>query len=192
MKIAVFGSGRGSNFEALLSAKIPNAEFVLVLSNKKDAKILELAKKNGIEAGHFESLVFSKEKSNEVLDLLLKKNIELIVLAGFLRKISPEIIKKFPRKIINIHPALLPDFGGKGMFGLHVHEAVVKAGEKFSGATVHFVTDDYDAGEVILQERVSVDFGETTESLAGKVLKVEHKIFAQALSLVINGRLKND
>lgn len=186
MRIAVFGSGRGSNFEALLKAKIPNAEFCLVISNKKDAGILEIGSQNRIETKTFRSSDFSADDENVVLSFLLKKEIELIVLAGFLRKISGTIIKKFSNKIINIHPALLPSFGGIGMYGKYIHESVIKSGAKFSGPTVHFVNDNYDEGPIILQETVPVFFEDSVESLAKRVLSVEHKIFARALNLVLN------
>ncbi|KAA3606894.1 MAG: phosphoribosylglycinamide formyltransferase [Calditrichaeota bacterium] len=190
MKIAVFGSGRGSNFEALLRAKIPNADFSLVISNKKDARILELGSENGIKTKAFKSSEFSEENENIVLDFLLENGIELIVLAGFLRKISATIIQKYSNKIINIHPALLPSFGGIGMYGKYIHEAVLKSGTQFSGPTVHFVNENYDEGPIILQETVPVLFEDSTDDLAKRVLEVEHRIFAKALDLVINGKFE--
>lgn len=190
MKIAVFGSGRGSNFEALLKAQIPNADFNLVVSNKKDARILNFASENGIETKTFRSSEFSEEKENVVLDFLLEKEIELVVLAGFLRKISGSIIQNFSNKIVNIHPALLPSFGGIGMYGKYIHEAVLKSGTQFSGPTVHFVNENYDEGPIILQKTVPVIFEDSPESLAKRVLEVEHKIFAEALDLVVNKKFE--
>lgn len=190
MKIAVFGSGRGSNFEALLKAQIPNADFKLVVSNKKDARILNFASENGIETKTFRSSEFSEEKENVVLDFLLEKEIELVVLAGFLRKISGSIIQNFSNKIVNIHPALLPSFGGIGMYGKYIHEAVLKSGTQFSGPTVHFVNENYDEGPIILQKTVPVIFEDSPESLAKRVLEVEHKIFAEALDLVVNKKFE--
>ena len=186
LKIAVFASGRGSNFISLFnfinSEKI-NAEIKLVVSSKKETGAIKFANENKINSVYLNQNDFISE-AEYILEL--KKYLELneinfIVLAGYIKLIPIEIINKFRNKIINIHPALLPKFGGKGMFGENVHKAVIEAKEIFSGATVHFVDEEFDNGTIILQEKVSVNESDTAESLAKKVLEIEHKILPLAI-----------
>jgi phosphoribosylglycinamide formyltransferase-1 len=198
LNIAVFGSGRGSNFQAILTAmqqgKIPNAEIRIVISNNSTAGILEIARANGIPAEHISEKKFLSEQEfvEHLLATLRKHDVSFIVLAGYMKRVPQRIISEFRNRIINIHPALLPKFGGEGMFGMHVHEAVVAAKEQFSGATVHIVDEEYDHGAIVLQKKVEVAPDDTAETLAAKVLKIEHEIYPEALKMFAGGKiLKN-
>jgi phosphoribosylglycinamide formyltransferase-1 len=190
LRIAVFGSGRGSNFLAILNAiqqgSIPFASIGLVLSNNSSAGILEIARANDIPAVHLSQKQFSSEEEfvTALLTLLRTHNINFIVLAGFMKRIPPRIIREYRNRMLNIHPALLPKFGGQGMFGHHVHAAVIAAHEPVSGATVHIVDEEYDHGRIVLQRTVPVDPGETPETLAAKVLAIEHEIYPEAIRMV--------
>lgn len=196
LKIAVFASGRGSNFESILnsieSGKIKNTEIVCVLSNNSDAGALEFAKSKNIPTIHISRQQYTTD--NDFASSLIKKldefEVNFIVLAGYMKILSPVIVRKFKNRIINIHPALLPKFGGKGMYGIHVHEAVIASGDKISGATVHIVDEEYDHGLILMQETVNVDENETAETLAAKVLKVEHKIYPEVVRLFSESKVK--
>lgn len=196
IKIAVFASGGGTNLQALMDAQetgLFKGKISLIFSNVADAKALERAEKHRIESVVIVSKDYAgsrEEYDQEVLELCRAKKIDLICLAGYMRILTPVLIKAYEYKIINIHPALLPKFGGEGMYGHHVHEAVLKAKEKESGATVHFVTEGVDAGPIILQGHVKVFPNDTPESLAEKVLKVEHLIYPEAVRLFCEGKIK--
>jgi phosphoribosylglycinamide formyltransferase 1 len=187
LSLAVFGSGRGSNFEAILNAMmdqtLPDVRIALVVSNKADAGILALARKNDIPAIHCSQLQFPDESSfaRGLLDLLKAHRADTVVLAGYLKKIPGSVIEAYRHRMLNIHPALLPRFGGAGMYGLRVHEAVIAAGERESGATVHIVDEEYDHGEIVMQRRVPVLPGDTPAVLAARVLEVEHVLYPAAI-----------
>jgi phosphoribosylglycinamide formyltransferase-1 len=187
-RIAILASGSGTNAENIIRyfQKSPVAIVVLVLSNKKDAKVLERAKNHNIKSLTFNKKQFIEE--DEVLNIL-KKEADFIVLAGFLLKVPENIIKAFPQKIINIHPALLPKYGGKGMYGWHVHNAVIANKEKETGITIHFVNENYDEGNVIFQKTVSVTENDTPESIADKVHQLEYENFPKIIETVL---LKNE
>jgi phosphoribosylglycinamide formyltransferase 1 len=196
IKIAVFASGGGSNLQALIDAQetglFKKAAISLVFSNEPDAGALERASNHRIEAVSIASKGYAgtrEEYDEEVLRLCRAKKIDLICLAGYMRIMTPVLIKPYLYKIMNIHPALLPKFGGPGMFGHHVHEAVVKAKEKESGASVHFVTEGVDSGPIILQGDVKVLPGDTAAVLAERVLRVEHQIYPEAVRLFCEGKL---
>lgn len=181
IRIAIYASGGGSNagiiMERFKQHKI--AQVALVVSDQPGAGVLALAKQFGVE-----SLVASKSllaDGPEMLDLMRSKEIDFIVLAGYLRKIPNEVVQVFSGRIVNIHPSLLPKFGGKGMYGMRVHTAVVAAQEKESGMTIHFVNENYDEGAIIMQVRCSVDPSETAESLQKKVLQLEHLHYASVV-----------
>ncbi len=191
-KIAVFLSGKGSNFSAILAAIQSGrlkAEVALVVSNTPEAGGLQIGREHGILSVVIERASFAsgEEFGMKMLDLLGTHNIDLIALAGYMRKIPPLVIKAFPKKIVNIHPALLPKFGGKGMFGHYVHEAVIAAGETESGATVHYVDEIYDNGEIICQRKLNINPGETPESLAARVLELEHQLYPEVLQKLLTG-----
>jgi len=194
LNIAVFASGRGSNFEALHRAIVEqkfSAQVVVVISNNSTSGVLSLAQSFGIPALHLSQRQFPDPKAYQqaVVNALKNYNVNFIVLAGYMKKLDTEIIRTFPKRIINIHPALLPKFGGEGMYGMFVHTAVIAASEQESGATVHFVDEEYDRGAIIAQQKISISSSDTPESLAVKVLAVEHtllpsvvKTFSQQLS----------
>lgn len=189
LNIAVFASGRGSNFEALQRAIVEqniSASIVVVISNNSSSGVLTLAQSFGIPALHISQRQYSDTKlfRQKVLDTLSAFNVNFIVLAGYMKMLDAEIIRTFPDKIINIHPALLPKFGGEGMYGMNVHRAVIDAHEKESGATVHYVNEAYDEGRIIGQQRVDVSQNETPESLAAKVLVVEHQLLPRVIKML--------
>jgi len=196
IRIAVLASGSGSNLQALIDAwevGSIKAKFSLVFSNVQEAKVLERAEAHGIETVSITSKGYKgtrEQYDEQILNLCQDKKIDLICLAGYMRILTPVLIKPFLYRMMNIHPALLPKFGGEGMYGHHVHEAVIAAKEKESGATVHFVTEGVDAGPIILQGTVPVSVKDTAETLAEKVLKVEHQIYPEAVRLFCEGKIK--
>lgn len=196
LKIAVFASGKGSNFQAIhramIANEINNAEICCVISNNPDSGALQYAEKHGITALHLSRLQFgtNEEFNNTIVKILDENQVNFIVLAGYLKKIDASIIKKFKNRIVNIHPALLPKYGGKGMYGMHVHAAVISSGDKLTGATVHIVDEEYDHGQILLQETVPVTESDTAETLAEKVLIVEHKIFPLAIKLFAERKIE--
>jgi len=184
LRAAVFASGGGTNFQALLDHQRPEGswEIVLLLSDRTSAGALERAK----EAGVATTVVTTKGRplsdvGAEMRGLLEGHAIDVILLAGYLKLVPPDVIAAYPRRILNIHPALLPAFGGKGMYGIHVHRAVIDAGVPESGATVHLVDEEYDRGRVLAQRRVPVHAGDTPEALAARVLEVEHVLYPEAV-----------
>jgi phosphoribosylglycinamide formyltransferase-1 len=188
LNIAIFASGRGSNFEALyraLSEQRIDARIVAVISNNSNAGALALARSFHIPAFHLSRKQFAddQEFTDRQIAVLESFDVGLIVLAGYMKKIDTAIIQRYRNRILNIHPALLPKFGGEGMYGHYVHEAVMKSGDAESGATVHIVTNEYDAGPIVVQKRVQISPDDTPESLAQKVLSVEHLILAEAVAL---------
>lgn len=184
--IAIFASGAGSNAARIIEqmqvaqkAGKPSFRVDLIVCNKPGAGVLEIAAKQGID-----TLVIEKEqffRGNAYVDELKKEGIQFIVLAGFLWKVPPALIKAYPNKIINIHPALLPKYGGKGMYGSKVHEAIIAAGEKESGISIHYVDELYDHGNIIFQAKCSIDEGDTPERLAEKIHLLEHQHYPQVL-----------
>ena len=189
LRIAVFGSGRGSNFQAILSAmhegRIPHAVVRVVISNNSKAGILDIARAHGIPAEHLSEKQCGSEEElvSRMLASLRSHDVNFIVLAGYMKRVPRRLIEQFRNRIINIHPALLPRFGGQGMYGMRVHEAVISSGEQVSGATVHVVDEEYDHGAVVLQKSVAVDPHDTAETLAAKVLEVEHEIYPEAVRM---------
>ena len=187
MRIAVALSGRGSNLEALLSALGPGAraQVALVVSDRAEAAGLDLARERGIPA----QVLSQPADGDEWLRLLWRFQIDLVVLAGYLKLVPAPVIAAYRGRIINIHPGLLPEFGGKGMYGLRVHQAVLASGAQESGATVHLVDEVYDHGAVLAQARVPVLSGDTPDTLAERVLAVEHRLLpATVLAAATAGR----
>lgn len=177
IKVAVFVSGRGSNLEAILnSPKLKKVAIVkAVISDKTECLAFEIAKKNSIDTynvGKQEIFIHY----SDLAEFLKSLDIGLIVLAGFLKMIPETVIKNFNNRIINIHPALLPSFGGKGMYGMNVHKAVYNSGAKVSGATVHFINEAYDEGKIIAQKKVDISDVKFPEQIAERVLKIEHEL----------------
>ena len=188
-KIAILVSGTGTNAINIIEYFEKNsvAEVVLVISNKTDALAVEKAQNKGVKTVVFNNESF--KKNGVVLDYLMSQSIDFIVLAGFLIKISNDIIRAYPNKIVNLHPSLLPKYGGKGMYGKRVHRAVIEAQESESGISIHFVNKEYDEGAIIFQAKVSVEKGDSVEVLTKKIQKLEHRFFPKVIEQVINNSL---
>lgn len=195
IRLTVMASGGGSNFQAILdkiNEKKLNARVGLLISNNGKAGAIDKAKRAGIETLHLAPTAFSTEQdyTKTLLKHLKDKQTELIVLAGYMKRLPDEVIQKYRNRILNIHPALLPAFGGKGMYGHHVHEAVLSYGAKVTGVTVHLVDEEYDHGPIVLQKAVEVMPDDTPDSLAARVLKEEHNSYWQAIKLFSENRVK--
>ena len=191
MKIAVFVSGRGSNLKAILKyPELKNlVEVKAVLSDKTDCKAFEIANEYGIKTfsvGQSEG----KVNNDELTGILNNLKIDLIVLAGYLKLIPSELIDSFENRIINIHPALLPSFGGKGMYGITVHRAVFNSSAKVSGATVHFVDKTFDTGRIISQRCVDISDVKSPDEIAERVLEIEHKILPEVIKAFALNKIK--
>lgn len=192
LRCAVFASGGGSNFQALIDRKNAgdlHVEIALLISNNSKAYACERARQNGIPAVHLseKQFVSFEAYSMRLMELLDQYKVDLIILAGYMKKLPCELINKYRLKILNIHPALLPAFGGKGMYGKNVHQAVLDYGAKVSGVTVHFVDEEYDQGPVILQRTVPVLDNDDAETLAARVLTLEHDSYWRAVEAVAVG-----
>ncbi|MFV0330935.1 MAG: phosphoribosylglycinamide formyltransferase [Dysgonomonas sp.] len=185
-KIAIFASGSGSNAENIVNYFEGKdiASFPVIISNKKDAYVHERAKRLGIKSVTFSKSEF--DSTDMVLDCLKENGVDFIVLAGFLLKVPENILKAYPNKIVNIHPALLPKFGGKGMYGDNVHKAVVEEGETESGITIHYVNENYDEGTIIFQAKCTVDKDDTYEDVAKKVHTLEYMHFPVIIENILN------
>ena len=185
--IGVLASGGGSNFEALANADIPGGDIRLLVVNKPGVGALDRAKRLGVEALVIDPKGFPDRAAfyDAVAGEMEKRGVTLVCLAGYLLRIEPNFIRRFPGRVLNIHPALLPKFGGKGMWGHHVHEAVLAAGEKESGCTVHVVDEEFDHGAMLAQARVPVLPGDTPDTLAARVLVQEHKLFPAAVARTV-------
>ncbi len=182
-QIAIFASGTGSNARKIIEyfADHPTVRVSLVVSNRSTAPVLDMAAENGVP-----TLVISRSNFYESEDILQAlATIELVVLAGFLWLIPPYLVKAFPQRIVNIHPALLPKYGGKGMYGMNVHRAVSEAQEATSGMTIHYVNEVYDEGQIIFQASCQLVPGEAAENIAKKVLSLEHQHFAPVIEQLL-------
>ncbi len=181
-RIAIFASGSGTNMERIAGYFSNNSEveICLVVCNKKGAGVIDRAAKFGIPVEMIDRQSFYQ--TDKLANKLRLLNTDLLVLAGFLWLIPASLLEAFPGKIINIHPALLPAYGGKGMFGMRVHEAVVAAGEQFSGITIHYVNEHYDEGAVIFQAKTELVHDETPESLAVKIHELEYRFFPEVIA----------
>ena len=188
--IAIFASGKGTNAEKIINhfEKVDNISVSLLISDRSQAKALSVANSKGVTSKYFSRKTFS-EDGEKVLEYLGEKKIDFIVLAGFLYLVPRSIVRAYHARIVNIHPALLPDFGGKGMYGNRVHEAVIKSGNKFSGITIHYVNEEYDEGGIILQEEVKIDEQETPNSLREKIQKLEHFHYPKTIEKLIKTKL---
>lgn len=182
--IAVFASGSGSNAQNIIEHYKGSTKFSfpVIISNKQDAFVHERARELGIPSYTFSKLDF--ESSDKVLDLLSLYKIDAIILAGFLLKVPSKLIERFPQRIINIHPALLPKFGGKGMYGDKVHEAVKEAGENESGITIHFINEHYDEGNIIFQASCAIYPHDTADTIAQKVHALEYEYYPQIIEQI--------
>jgi|TARA_B110000046_G_scaffold4569_1_gene4930 phosphoribosylglycinamide formyltransferase-1 len=184
-RIVIFASGSGTNAENIIKyfQKTNLAEVTLVLSNKSDAKVLDRAEKLSVSSESFTKSEFID--SAKITTILRKESPDLIVLAGFLLKFPEFILKEFPNKVINIHPALLPKYGGKGMYGMHIHKSVVKNKESETGITIHYVNENYDEGAVIFQERFQLSENDTAASVASKIHELEYELFPKVIEEIL-------
>lgn len=181
--VGVLASGRGSNLQALIDYFADSRSHVairLVASNRPNAQALERARAAAIPAKTFTA----EDDGEALLSLLREYGIDLLVLAGYMKRIPPRVVRAYHGRIVNVHPGLLPDFGGEGMYGARVHAAVLASGAKTTGVTVHLVDDEFDHGPIVAQWRIGVSSDDTAESLAARVLEVEHLIYPRAVEMI--------
>lgn len=182
-KIAIFASGSGTNAENIIKTFHGGnlLRVVKVYTDVPDAGVIERLRPYGVETEYVEPRVW-RQDPGLVVDALRAEGVDLVVLAGFMRLVDKRIVEAFPRRILNLHPALLPAYGGKGMYGHHVHEAVIAAGEKKSGVTVHYIDEHYDRGEILMQAEVEIEEGETPQTLEAKIHQAEYAIYPRAIA----------
>jgi len=195
MNIGFLASHTGSNMQAIIDACKSGALQAIpavVISNNSNSGAITHAKREGIPLYHLSQTTHpeQEELDQAILDVLLKHSVDVVVLAGYMKKLGPKTLSHFKGGILNIHPALLPKFGGKGMYGIHVHEAVIAAQEKESGVTIHVVDEEYDTGPVIAQARISVLPNDTPETLQAKILELEHSFFSETLQKIAPGEIR--
>lgn len=194
MKIAVFASHGGSDLQAIIdgckNGQI-DAQVAVVISNNSDSMALQRAEKENIPHCHLSAKKLGSEDAlaERILSLFAEYEIDMIFLAGYMRMLHPSILFRYKNRIFNIHPALLPKYGGKGMYGVHVHTAVLAAGESESGVTIHRVSPEYDSGEIVAQTTVPVLAGDTPETLAARVLEREHTFLVEVISDIASGKI---
>ncbi|MBU2465969.1 MAG: phosphoribosylglycinamide formyltransferase [Bacteroidetes bacterium] len=184
-RLAIFVSGNGTNMERISSsfANHPQIKVALMLCNKAGAGAFGRAERLGIPG-----MLITKDQLGDgehLVALLRERQIDWLILAGFLKLIPPSLLRAFPNRIINIHPALLPDYGGKGMYGEKVHQAVIANGEKFSGITIHYVNEQYDEGDIIFQHKLELQPGESPQSLAGRIHQLEYKYYPEVIERLV-------
>jgi len=199
LNICVFASGGGSNFNALITARKNNvfkSDIKLLITNNSICGAVDIAKRNNIHFFHISRKVFPKLSDDEYQELFLDKlnefGIGLIILSGYMKLIEPLVVKNFRNRILNIHPALLPAFGGKGMFGMNVHKAVIESGAKKSGLTIHLVNEEYDKGKILFQKDVPVDENDDEFTLQKKILNLEHLYYSRVIRDIEEGKIKLD
>ncbi len=184
-RVVIFASGSGSNAENLIRffQNRDNASVIRVLTNNPHAKVLDRCKKLKVSALSFNKTAFTE--TDDVLNILKVNKPDLIILAGFLWKFPEKILKDFPNKVINVHPALLPKFGGKGMYGMHVHQAVINNKETETGITIHYVNENYDEGAIIFQSKCEVLASDTAQDVADKIHELEMKHFPEVVDQLL-------
>jgi phosphoribosylglycinamide formyltransferase-1 len=195
VNLGFLASGRGSNLQAVIDACKSGrlrATPRVVISNNSDSGALERARREGIPAYHLSSHTHGEGLDEAILETLRRHGVELVVLAGYMKKLGPRTLVAYRNRIVNIHPALLPKFGGQGMYGMNVHRAVIAAGERESGATVHLVDEEYDHGAILAQTCVPVLPDDTPETLARRVLEREHTFLVETLDQIIRGEIRLD
>lgn len=194
-KLGFLASGRGTNMQAIIDAcksgKL-KAKPVVVISNNGKAAALDRAEKEHIPAFHIGVDTFpdNEQRDQLIADSLKKHDVDLVILAGYMKMVGPKVLASYPGKIINIHPALLPKYGGHGMYGKFIHEKILADGETETGITIHLVDDQYDTGAILAQRKVAIMPGDTAETLAARVLKVEHTFFVETVGQIIEGNIK--
>lgn len=195
LMLGFLASHTGTNMQAIIDAIKEgrlDAKACAVISNNSNSVALERARNEGIPAYHISSKKYPDEQDldNAIINALKENGVDTVILAGYMKKLSPRVIQAFKGRVLNIHPALLPKFGGKGLYGMYVHEAVIEAGEKVSGATVHLVDEHYDHGRILNQRTVEVAPDDTPETLAQKVLKIEHQLYVETLQKIASGEIQ--
>jgi phosphoribosylglycinamide formyltransferase 1 len=195
LNIAFLASHGGSNMQAIfnaINAGTLDVNPVVVISNNSNSKAFDRAKKETVPRLHMSGKTHPNpdELDTAMCETLQKYKADLVILAGYMKKIGDKTLKAFNGRILNIHPALLPKFGGQGMYGMRVHEAVLAAGESESGVTIHVIDDKYDNGPIIAQEKVPVNEDDTADKLAERVLKVEHKLYSETIGKIASGEIK--
>ncbi len=195
MKLGFLASHNGSNMQAVIDACKTGrlkASPAVVISNNSDSGALARAEREGIPFTHLSTKTHPDAEALDaaILQVLREHEVELVVLAGYMRKVGAQTLRQYNDRIINIHPALLPKFGGQGMFGEHVHRAVLRAGETETGVTIHLVNDEYDRGQILAQRKVAVLPTDTVETLAARVLETEHAFLVETLQKIISGEIK--
>lgn len=194
LRLGFLASSRGSNMQAIIDAcqsGLLDAEPVVVISNNASSGALARAKTEAIPAYHLSGKTHPDVQGLDqaIKETLARHQVELVVLAGYMKKLGPITLRAYQGRVINIHPALLPKHGGKGMYGIHIHEAVLAAGESETGITIHLVDDQYDTGAILAQRKVPVEEGDTAERLAARVLAVEHQFYVETLGKIITGEI---
>ena len=192
--LGFFASGHGTNLQAVMDAcnsGLLNAKPALVISNNSDSEALTRARRGKIPGYHFSSKTFPNliQLDEAILSTLLKHQIDLVILAGYMKKLGEKTLAAYQGRMINIHPALLPKYGGVGMYGAHVHQAVIEAGDRETGVTIHLVDREYDHGQILAQCRVAVLEDDTAETLAARVLLKEHTFLVETLQRIIDGEI---
>jgi len=192
--IAVFSSGRGSNFKSIhrhiQAGEIPGL-IILLISNNSDSDSIKYAREYNIPTLIINKIRYPNPVDREklLIQALIEKDVDLICLAGYMKLIPKSIVHQYQNRILNVHPALLPQFGGKGFYGIKVHEAVIQSGAEVSGVTVHFVDEDYDHGKIIAQKKIEVRTEDTAKTLAEQVIKVEHELYPQVVKAFCEDRI---
>lgn len=193
LHLGFLASHGGSNMQAIIDACTAGclrAKPCVVISNNSDSMALQRAKTGGIPGYHISSQTHPGEaEDREILRVLRLHGVDTVILAGYMKRLGPITLAAYRGRILNIHPALLPKFGGKGMYGKHVHEAVLAAGEQVTGVTVHVIDEHYDSGPILNQCRVPVEAGDTVESLSARVLVQEHRLYVETLQKISEGKI---
>jgi len=194
LNIAVFASHNGSNLQAIIDAcrlGVLKANVCVVLSNNSDSRALQRAAEAGIDSFHVSAKTLGSDEAldAEIGQILDSHNADIIFLAGYLKKIGKNVLKKYHNRVFNIHPALLPKYGGKGMFGMNVHKAVIEAKEAVSGITIHRASQEYDDGEIVAQTMITISPNDTAETLAEKILAREHTFIVEVLNQIVDGTI---
>lgn len=194
MNLGFLASHNGSNMQAILDAcksGALSAVSTVIISNNSESGALIRAVKEGIPSFHLSGKTHPDPAALDraILDELLKHEVDVVVLAGYMKRLGPATLRQYRGMVLNIHPALLPKFGGKGMYGIHVHQAVIETGERESGVTIHVVDENYDTGLIVAQERVPVLPEDTPETLAARVLACEHRLFPETLQKIATGKI---
>ncbi len=193
-KIGVLASTKGTDLQAIIdeikAGKMPGVRLAIVISNKKDAQALARAREHGFEEIFVDPTGKTRDEYDlELVRILKEHKVELVVLIGYMRILTPAFVRQFPRRIINVHPALMPKFSGAGFYGANVHEEVLRVGERESGCTIHFVDEGVDTGEIILQKKVAIRPGESAESLKEKVQALEKKWYPKVIRWFAQGKI---